>query len=408
MPFLAKKVSWPEPKTTLVNPSFLHPRLHPRLPHPLILPLTYRIIFALIASYTIVLLSACQPVTLSDDNETSTNDANKILYVYNWSEYMPKQILDNFEAETGIKVIYDTYESNEQMYAKVSRPSKVSYDLIVPSTYYVKKMNQEGLLQPIDKSKLSNFEQLNPALIHTQIDPNNDYSVPYLWGTTGLAVDTQALDASSVQHWGDLWQPQFRGHILLTNDMREVFGMTLLSLGYSSNSENAHEIKAAYEKLLKLIPGVAGFDSEAPRLPYMNGLAEVGMIWNGEAVVANRSGMSNLQYIYPKEGSLLWIDSFAIPKGAQHVEAAHQFINFVLRSENAQIISRKLGYATPNLGARMFMSPATKANTTIYPPADVLKKAQLQTNVSPHALSIYQYYWDQLKQQWHQHPYSGQ
>ncbi|MDO5767887.1 MAG: extracellular solute-binding protein [Psychrobacter sp.] len=360
----------------------------------------FNLLIALIIASLALVLSGCQPVTLADDDTGNTSDKTAVLYVYNWSEYMPKQILENFEAETGIKVIYGTYESNEQMYNQVTHSTSAPYDLIVPSTYYVKKMSQEGLLQPIDKAKLTNFVQLNPALIHTKIDPNNNYSVPYLWGTTGIAVDAKTVNAASIRHWRDLWQPQFKGQVLLTNDMREVFGMALLALGYSSNSENAQEIKLAYESLVKLMPHVVGFESQAPRLPYMSGVANIGMIWNGEAVMANRAGMSSLHYIYPAEGTLLWIDSFAIPKGARHVEAAHQFINFVLRSENAQIISRNLGYATPNLGARMFMSPATKANTTIYPTAEVLKKAELQTNVSPHALSIYQYYWDQLKQQW--------
>lgn len=355
-----------------------------------------------------LLLTACQPVNFEADNDAQTQ--RPILRIYNWVEYMPQQIIDNFEKETGIEVIYDTYDSNEQMYNRITQSvansarsvsdtstgNQAPYDLVIPSSYFVDRMRHEDLLHPIDKSKLNNFSQLNPKTLDTFIDPNNNYSIPYLWGTTGIAIDSQAIDPNTVNRWQDLWRPEFKGRLLLSNDMREVFGMALLSLGYSINSENPEEIRQAYEKLLKLLPNVAVMESEFSRSGYMTDRADIGMIWSGEIMLAQKQGMDYLTYKYPNEGAILWIDSLVIPKNAQNIEAAYRFINFILRSENARIISRQTGYATPNLGARLFMTPSEIANTTIYPTQEQFNNAELHTAISADALKIYEFYWNKL------------
>lgn len=344
-----------------------------------------------------IMLSSCQPM---DSNEL-TLPASPTLHIYNWSEYMPSQIIENFEKETGIQVDYHTFESNEDMYSHVVDEGHLTeYDLIVPSTYYVDKMADEGLLDPIDTAQLSNLHQLDP--IWQKIHDNNNistYSVPYLWGTTGIGVNSRSVDAQQVTRWADLWNADFAGRVMLTKDMREVFGMALMTLGYSSNSTNPEEIKAAYHKLQSLMPNVATFESREARVPYLTEKTDVGMIWNGEVFMANNEGMETLQYRYPEEGALLWVDSFAIPKDAKHSDAAYRFINFVLRAENAQIISRELGYATPNMGARLFMPDSTKTNPTIYPTGTVIDNAQLQLDVGEEALAVYKDYWSKL-----QHP----
>lgn len=339
------------------------------------------------------LITSCdgQPTEGSIDDHSPP-----ILYIYNWTGYMPQQIIDRFERQTGIHVIYETYGSNDELYDRITGSHSHSYDLIIPSNYYVDRMRDEGLLQPINKSKLSNFSQLNSILLDNNTDPDNQYSVPYLWGMTGIAVDSEAINPNHINSWNDLWREEFRGRVMLTTDMREVFGMTLLSLGYSSNSENPEEIKEAYEKLMDLLPSVAVIQPEADRYPYLKDRADIGMIWNGEAFAANNVDMPGLRFITPREGSLLWIDSFAIPKDAPNPDAAHKFINFVLRAENSQIISREFGYATPNMGARLFMPVSTKSSNLIYPSDETLKHTELQTQVSPEAFKLYQYYWRKL------------
>lgn len=345
-----------------------------------------------------ILLSACQPNGQSED--AAAQEKPGVLYLYNWDEYMPQQILDNFELETGISVISTTYDSNEEMYEHIKNaPNNPPYDLIVPSNYFIDRMHNQGLLQPIDKTKISNFEQLNPAIVGTDADPGNNYSIPYLWGTTGIAINAQAIDPDKVNGWQDFWRPEYAGRLVLPNDMREVFGMALISLGYSVNSENPEEVEQAYEKLLLLMPSLSAFPSGSTRTAYMSNQADIGMIWSGEMMLAKAEGKKNLVYKYPAEGAILWIDSFAIPKNAQNIEAAHLFINFILRAENSQIISRNLGYATPNLGARLFMSASTKANTILYPTAKQFKNAHLQTALSPETFALYEHYWTKLKQQ---------
>ncbi len=336
----------------------------------------------------------------NSDNAAATDTpmSNVTLNLYNWSEYMPQEILDGFKKETGISINYTTFDSNEAMYAKLKLLDDSSqYDLAIPSTYYVEKMAKEGLLQALDKSKLSNFSNLDTSFTNTKVDPDNKYSIPYMWGSTGLAINGDVIDPASVNSWNDLWRPEYKNQVMLMNDMREVFGMTLLTLGYSGNSRNPEEIKAAYQKLTTLMPNVKTFNSDATRIPYIEGETNIGMTWNGEAVMANDEGLTSLVYKYPTEGAILWMDNFVIPKNAKQVDAAHQFIDYLLRPENAKIVSEEIGYASPNLAARELMDESVRNNATIYPSKDILAKAEFQEDVGDEALQVYQQYWDMLK-----------
>ena len=351
---------------------------------------------ALLAVTVGLALASCSN---SDNAPTDgTTASTETLNLYNWSEYMPQEILDGFTEETGIRVNYTTFDSNEAMYAKLKLLDDSSqYDLAIPSTYYVEKMAKEGLLQELDKSKLSNFKNLDTSFTNTKVDPENKYSIPYMWGSTGLAINGEAVDPATVNSWNDLWRPEYKGQVMLMNDMREVFGMALLTLGYSGNSKNPDEIKAAYEKLTTLMPNVKTFNSDASRMPYMEGETTVGMSWNGEAIIANNEGLTSLVYKYPTEGAILWMDNFVIPKNAKQVDAAHKFIDYLLRPENSKIVSEEIGYASPNIAAREMMPEEVKNNPTIYPSKEVLAKAEFQEDVGDEALQVYQQYWDKLK-----------
>jgi len=320
----------------------------------------------------------------------------KTLYVYNWSEYLPEAVLEQFEQETGIKVVYSTFDSNEAMYAKLRLvDEKNSYDIAVPSTYYVSKMRRERLLAPIDKSKLTNFKHLDPKLINRPFDEGNQYSVPYLWGSTGIAINTTKVKPDTVTRWADLWDPKFKDRLLLTNDMREVFHLGLRILGYSGNETDPKHIEAAYEKLKTLMPNVRVFNSEAPRMPYLEGETDAGMIWNGEAYQAKQENAA-IDYIYPAEGVALWMDNLVIPKNARHVAEAHVFIDFLLRPEIAKTISEEIGYASPNLAAVASLDEATRTNRTVYPSEEDLSNAEFQTDVGE-AITVYEKYWELLK-----------
>ena len=320
----------------------------------------------------------------------------KLLYLYNWSEYMPETVLEQFQKDTGIEVVYSTYDSNEAMYAKLRLlGSNNSYDLAVPSTYYVSKMRREGLLAKIDKSRLENFGNLDEKLINQPFDPDNSYSVPYLWGSTGIAVNTDKVKPGTISKWRDLWKPEFKDRLLLTNDTREVFHMALRVLGYSGNDTDPVHIEAAYHELKKLVPNVRAYNSEAPRMPYLEGETDAGMIWNGEAYMARQENPA-IEYIYPDEGVILWLDSLVIPGNARHVENAHKFIDFILRPEVAASISEEIGYASPNLAAVATLDEDVRNNRSVYPTAADLKNSEFQTDVGE-SITVYQKFWERLK-----------
>jgi len=316
--------------------------------------------------------------------------------VYNWTEYLPESALQAFTKETGIEVEYATYESNEAMYAKLKLLDGKGYDVVVPSTYYVEKMAKEGLLQLLDKAKLNNFANLDPSLLNKPYDPNNQYSVPYLFSVTGIAINGKAVDASKITKWADLWRPEYKGKIELMDDLRDNFYIGLRLCGFQDNSTNEAEIKCAYEKLKALLPNVKTFNSDSPKLPLIQGNVSIGVIWNGEAYMASKE-MENVQFVYPEEGAAFNIDSFVIPKGAANVAAAHKFIDFMLRAESAKAAIEDLGYAAPNLAGQALLDDALRANRMIFPTKDDFARGSIHSVLSDDVMAIYSKYWDMLK-----------
>lgn len=326
----------------------------------------------------------------------SATAAEKVVYVFNWSEYMPEQVLTLFEKETGIRVVYTTYESNEAMYAKIKLlDAGGGYDLVFPSTYFVNRMRREGLLAPIDQQKLTHFRHLDPKLLDKPYDPGNRYSIPYQWGTTAIGVNSRFVDAATVTSWKDLWRPEFKGRVMLSDDLRETFALALRDLGYSGNTTDPAQIEAAYNRLLTLLPSVRVFSTENQKQVFLSQEVSIGMIWNGEAYMAAEEN-PDIRYIYPKEGPLVWLDSMVIPKHAANKDSALAFIDFILRPEISKMISEEVGYASPNLEAIKLMDPAVRQNPTVYPPAEILAKGEFQLDVGD-AILVYEKYWERLK-----------
>lgn len=321
----------------------------------------------------------------------------KLLYIYNWSEYMPEKVLKNFTKETGIKIKYSTFDSNEAMYAKLKSGGSGKYDIVVPSTYFVSKMAKEGMLEKIDTSKLKNFNNIDPKLLHQPFDPKNEYSIPYLWGTTAITYNKQKLGTNAVTSWQDFWNPKYKNSVLLNDDLREVFGVALKTLGYSINSTNKDEIEKAYLKLKELLPNVKMFYSESQKSVYLANEALLGMNFNGENYMANLEKPGMLEYVYPKEGAIVWVDSLVIPKGAKHIENAHLFIDYILRPDVAKIIIEEIGYATPNIKAKELLPKKVQEDRIIYPADEDLKNSEFLVDVGNEALKIYEQYWERLK-----------
>ena len=323
------------------------------------------------------------------------SDDSKTLYFYNWTEYVPPGLLEQFTKETGIKVIYSTYESNETLYAKLKTWKDGAYDLIVPSTYFVAKMRNEGMIQKIDKSALSNFHNLDPNLLNKPFDPNNDYSIPYIWGATAIGVNSDAIDPKSVTRWADLWKPEYKQSLLMTDDAREVFQVALRKLGLSGNSTDPKEIEAAYNELRKLMPNVLTFNSDNPGNPYMEGEVNLGMVWNGSAYVARQAG-TPLQIVWPEEGGIFWMDSLAIPANAKNKAGALKLINFLLRPDVAAKVAETIGYPTPNLAAKKLLPAEVANDPSLYPPETVIQKGEWQNDVGE-ASVLYETLFQKLK-----------
>ncbi len=319
----------------------------------------------------------------------------KELYVYNWSEYLPDSVLRDFTRETGIKVIMSTYDSNEALYAKIKMVDAKGYDLIVPSTDFVSRMRKEGLLQPVDKSKLSNFANLDPHLLNQAFDPDNTYSIPYMWGSTAIAVNSKDPVAAAVTSFADLWKPELKGKILLPNDMRGVLGMGLKRLGYSLNETDPAKVAEACELLLPLMASVRVFDSDSPKQALLNNEVQVAVLWNGEAYIASGEN-PDIRYVYPTEGFSLWVDNLCIPKNAANVENAHIFIDYLLRPEVAAFICQEMGYSSPNLAAQATLPEDVRGNEIVYPAEADMIRGEFETDLGP-AVKAYEECWMRLK-----------
>ncbi|NAW66093.1 extracellular solute-binding protein [Photobacterium halotolerans] len=305
----------------------------------------------------------------------SVNAADEELVFMNWGPYISTELREQFTKETGIKVIYSTYESNETMYAKLKAHPE-GYDLVVPSTYFVAKMRDEGMLQKIDKSKLSNFKNLDQNYLNKPFDPNNEYSIPHVLGITGLAVNTEMYDPADFDSWEDLWDPKYRGQLMLMDDTREVHHIALKILGYSGNTTDPKQIAEAYEKLKELMPNVLVFNSDNPAAPYMAGEVGLGMLWNGSAAAAQREGLP-IELVWPKEGGIYWVDNLSITNNAKNIEAAHKMIDFLLRPDVAAKISEETGYLTGVAAS----NAKYKDNPTLFPPKEELERGEFQNAV---------------------------
>lgn len=326
---------------------------------------------------------------------SSIVSAKEILNVYNWADYMPSTVIKQFEKETGIQINYTEYDSNETLYAKLKSNPKLGYDVIFPSSYYVSRMRKEQMLLPLNIKRLQNFNFLNQSLLNQNFDPNNKYSVPYLWGTTAIVINKKFLAPQSITSWRDLWNPTLKNQLLLFDDMREVFAIALFRLGYSINDTDQKHIAEAYQALKLLWPNIKLFSLEAEQNIYIDEDAYIGMGLNGEIFNAI-SENPNLIYIYPKEGFEIWVDNIAIPKNAPHLDNALRFIDFLLRPEIAAKIATATGFSTPNRAAIPLLPKGMRESAIANPSNDIIKKGQYLMDVGE-ANRIYEQYWNKLK-----------
>lgn len=292
------------------------------------------------------------------------------LNLFGWSEYVPQAVIDGFTKETGITVNFETYASNEEMLSKLTAGGS-QYDLVQPSDYTAEAMIRLGLLAPIDAAKVPNLKNLAPEFRGRPHDPKDRYSVPYMAGTVGIVINTERVKVP-VKGYKDFFNPQFKDRLVVLNDARELVTWALASLGEPINTINdeslakARPVVASWVKLVKL------FDSDSPKTALLNGDVDLGLVWSGEAAILWRTD-KKFQYVLPEEGAHQFLDLLCIPASAPHKDAAHQFINYILRPEVSRLISEAFPYTNPNAAARKLLSPEELANPASYPASGKLQ-----------------------------------
>ena len=306
--------------------------------------------------------------------EVETSSEQQQLFLFNWGNYIDPELIKEFEAETGIQVVYETFDSNDAMEAKLKQGG-TRYDIVFPSESSITKLVNQNLLQKLDHSKIKGLENISPFLLNSPVDKGNQYTVPYFWGTVGIMVNTKYIDPESIQTWNDLWKEDFKNKVLVLDGNREALGMALQSLGYSLNSKNEDELKAAEQKLKELKPNVRAVLNEEIKTMMKLEEAPIGMGYSGDAAAVAEEN-PNVQYILPKDGSAVWTDNFAIAHTAVNIDGAYAFINFMLRPENAARNAEYVGYSTPNEKAKELMNPEVTSDETYYPSEEIINSLE--------------------------------
>ncbi|CEK29352.1 ABC transporter spermidine/putrescine solute-binding protein [[Clostridium] sordellii] len=322
-----------------------------------------------------------------------STDSKKVLNVYNVGDYIDESLIPIFEKRTGIKVQYETYDTNEMMYQKVKSGS-TNYDLIFPSDYMVEKMKKEGLLQKIDFKNIPNIKYIDKSFMSPVYDKDSAYSVPYMWGTFGILYNKKLVH-EKVDSWDILWNPKYKGNIMMFDSVRDTMGIALKKLGYSMNTTNPKEIKEAMQELIKQKDLVLAYVNDEGKDRLLGEEAAMGIIYSGDAVTLMEQN-PNLAYAIPKEGTNKWVDAMAIPKTAQNKKEAEMFINFLLDPEIAKINAEYIGYSTPNVGALELLDPEVIKNKVAYPSKDVMDKTETFRDLGD-KIRLYDEAWIQLK-----------
>lgn len=324
----------------------------------------------------------------------SSKNSKEVLNIYNVGDYIDESLLDKFTEETGIEIVYETYDTNEALYQKLKNKS-ANYDLIFPSDYMAQKMIKEDMLYELDYSNIPNIKNINPDFKNQTYDPQDKYTVPYMWGTFGILYNKTLVD-EPVESWDILWNPKYEGEIQMLDSVRDTFGIALKKLGYSLNSTNIDEIKKAEEELKKQKPIVQAYVNDDGKDRIVNDEASMGIVYSGDALTLIDQN-ENLDYAIPKEGTNKWIDVMAIPKTAENKKEAEQFINFMLDAQNAKINTEYIEYSTPNLAAYELLDEEVKNNPIAYPSDEVLENTESFVDLDKEVLEMYDDAWIRVK-----------
>ena len=343
----------------------------------------------------------------TDTAEQEGQDAqgDNVVMVYNAGEYIDPEVPKLFEEETGIKVIYDTFETNEEMYP-VIQAGGVVYDAVCPSDYMIEKMMQNHLLQEVDFNNVPNIKEIGKDYMKMceQFDPGNKYVVPYTTGTVGILYNKKMLDDLGVPYptkWADLWNPKLKGEILMQDSVRDAFMVALKKEGHSMNTVSDAELDEALQDLIKQKPLVQAYVVDQVRDKMIGEEAAVGVIYSGEIlyVQGELEGTDvEIDYAIPEEGTNVWFDGWVIPWNAKHKENAEKWMNFLCRPDIAAKNFEYITYPTPNVGALALLDKSYTENKAVFPDMkEVLKKGEVYTYLGEENEAKYNNRWKILK-----------
>lgn len=324
----------------------------------------------------------------------SVGAAEEVVNIYNWYDYMDDSVLEDFTTETGIKVNKMYFTTNEDMMVQL-RVSPGAYDLVFPSDYCVERMIAEGLLAEIDFDNVPNAENTMESLWYPSYDPDNLYSVPFMWGTVGILYNTTMVD-DPVDSWSILWDEKYTDSIFMLNSIRDAMGITLKYLGYSLNTRDLNELTEAAQKLIEQKPLVKAYYVDETKDKMVANEAALALMWSGDALYAMELN-ENLAYAVPQEGSNVWVDAMVIPATAKNKENAEKLIDFLCRPDIAQRNCEYIWYSSPNTGAIELMGEDYTENETINPSQDVIDNCEFFNDIPDNYLTIYNSLWEQVK-----------
>ena len=322
---------------------------------------------------------------------------NGEVYVYSYGDYYDPEVVADFEADTGIRVIQDTYDTAEEMYPIIKNGS-ANYDVVCTSDYMISKMKGENLLQKLDKKNIRNIKNLDEDYMRKaeEYDPGNEYSVPYLVGVSGILYNKKMVKGKKIDSWNALWDPDFKNNIVMQDSVRDAFAISLLRLGYSPNTTNPKEIEEAKNALKEQKKLVYKYANDSARDLLADKSAAIGVVLNGEYNYTHDHN-KDFEFVVPKEVSEFLIDSCVVPKSARNKRNAERFINYMCKAKVAKRNFDYLYYTTPNTAAIKMIPSKYVSNPALFPSKETIARCTLLRNLDPDTTKLYGDSWKEVK-----------
>ena len=329
--------------------------------------------------------------TSGEVQQTSGGEVN----VYNWGEYIDESVLEDFEEATGIKVNYQMYDSNETMYGKIA-PGGTDYDVVIPSDYMIARMIEEDMLEPLNFDNIPNFADIDPELKNPEYDPENLYSVPYMWGLMGVIYNTTMVDPEDIGSWDLLWNEKYADDIVMIDNSRDAIGIALKRLGHSYNTTDTAQITEAVDTLIAQKPILQGYVMDEVFGKMEGGNAAIGTYYYGDYLTMLENN-PDLGFYIPEEGTNIYVDAMCILKTAPNKANAEAFINYMCSTEAGLKNCEEIWYSTPLLSVREQLDPEVASDTLAYPNTDIMEMCESYAGLPQETLNLYDSEWTRLK-----------